>query len=553
MVLEVLDGTLSKGVLAVIVSWITWKIVGHLFSRSPLDNIPGPTNSSFLKGNVDRLFDRHGWDFQDEIGEKYGPVVKLMGPLGRKMLFVFDPKALHHIVVKDQFIYEQSGFTGTSIHATIGPGLFSTFGEHHRRQRKTLNPVFSINHMRRMTPIFYRVAHNLRGGLKKELDNRDGDVDVLRWMHRTALELIGQGGLGYSFDPLLEDRHDDYAAAMKEFLPALFNISVLRLVWYKFQPLLSALFPKYILRLMVDSLPIKRVQYMKQLSDTMYQNATSVLQLKKDALRAGDEVVIKQVGEGKDVISVLLRANMEASEEERMPEEELLAQMSVLVLAATDTTSNTLAQIMQTLATHPEAQEKLRTEILQARDEADGDISYDKLIALPYMDAVCRETLRLYPPSTFVSRETKKDVVMPLSQPIHGVDGQPIQEIPIPKDTSVVIGIRASNLNREIWGDDVREWKPERWLEPLPKTVTEAHIPGVYSNQMTFLGGGRSCLGFKFSQLEMKVVLSTLLESFRFSPSKVAKDVHWNLAAVRYPTIGKDSTNPQLLMSVELL
>lgn len=99
MVLEVLDGTLSKGVLAVIVSWITWKIVGHLFSRSPLDNIPGPTNSSFLKGmstswwrvatnedyragNVDRLFDRHGWDFQDEIGEKYGPVVKLMGPLG---------------------------------------------------------------------------------------------------------------------------------------------------------------------------------------------------------------------------------------------------------------------------------------------------------------------------------------------------------------------------------------------------------------------------------------------------------------------------------------
>ena len=51
---------------------------------------------------------------------------------------------------------------------------------------------------------------------------------------------------------------------------------------------------------------------------------------------------------------------------------------------------------MQLLAQHPEAQEKLRTEIRIAREEAGGDIPYDKLISLPYIDAVCRETLRLY-------------------------------------------------------------------------------------------------------------------------------------------------------------
>lgn len=83
---------------------------------------------------------------------------------------------------------------------------------------------------------------------------------------------------------------------------------------------------------------------------------------------------------------------------------------------------------------------------------------------------------------------------MPLSKPIRGIDGQIMSEIHVPKHTTVAIGIRASNLNRAIWGEDVREWKPERWLGRIPEAVTEAHLPGVYSNLMTFNGGSRSCM-----------------------------------------------------------
>ena len=42
-------------------------------------------------------------------------------------------------------------------------------------------------------------------------------MDMLTWMGRTALELIGQAGLGYSFDPLVADKPDDYATAIKQF------------------------------------------------------------------------------------------------------------------------------------------------------------------------------------------------------------------------------------------------------------------------------------------------------------------------------------------------
>lgn len=58
-----------------------------------------------------------------------------------------------------------------------------------------------------------------------------------------------------------------------------------------------------------------------------------------------------------------------------------------------DTTSNALSRILHIIAQHPDAQDKLRKEISDARDGQ--DISYDDLIELPYLDAICRETMRL--------------------------------------------------------------------------------------------------------------------------------------------------------------
>ncbi|KAK7681874.1 hypothetical protein QCA50_015223 [Cerrena zonata] len=406
--------------------------------------------------------------------------------------------------------------------------------------------------MKRMTPIFYRVVHTLRDAMKNKIEEGADEIDVLAWMHRCSLELIGQGGLGYSFDPLIEERPNEYAVALKEFVPAFFSLSFARLIWYRFQPLLN-LVPVSWQRWVVDHTPSRRVQRMKNISDTIAHHATVVFNMKKDALRAGEEIVIKQVGEGKDLLSVLLRANTEATTGERIPDAEFISQMSFLILAATDTTSSSLTQIIELLGFHPEVQEKLRAEIMQACQECDGDIPYDTLVSLPYMDAICRETLRLYPPFSTMIRETRRDIIMPLSQPLQGVDGKHISEIAVPKDTTVFIAIRACNHNMQLWGEDVKEWKPDRWLAPLPKTLEEAHLPGVYSNQMTFLGGGRSCLGFKFSQLETKVVLNILLQSFRFSPSKKSSEVVWNLAAVRYPTIGKHSSKQELPLKVEML
>ncbi len=75
-----------------------------------------------------------------------------------------------------------------------------------------------------------------------------------------------------------------------------------------------------------------------------------------------------------------------------------------------------------------------------------------------------------------------KDAVLPLSRPIRAADGSAVNQLVIPQGTNIVIGIMASNRDKVLWGDDAHEWKPERWLQPLPESVEQAAIPGVYSH-----------------------------------------------------------------------
>ncbi|TCD66902.1 cytochrome P450-dit2 [Steccherinum ochraceum] len=483
-------------------------------------------------GNLGQIYDRRGWSFLDQL-ETYDGVAKVDGLFGAKLLFVFDPLALHHIITKEQISFDPPGWFTESMKLSFGPGLLSTYGDHHRKQRKMLNPVFSIAHMRDMTPIFYEVALKLRDAISTRVERGSKEINILDWMGRTALELIGQGGLGHSFDPLTEDAASPHGEAIKAFIPAMFTtFGPLRFLI----PYVAFIQHISFRRVLLDHLPWRGFQNVLKLVDKLNHMSVSVYESKRDALARGDTAVKEQIGRGKDIMSILLNANTLASDEDRLSEEDLLGQM---------------LQILELLAEHQDVQDKLREEIRAAKQ---GDlIGYDDLHGLLYMDAICRETLRLHPPVNWVFRQANQTSSLPLSQPIRSNDGSMMKEIVIPKGTITIVGIRACNRNKALWGEDALEWKPERWLSPLPDAVINARIPGVYSNLMTFFGGARSCIGFKFSQLEMKIVLAVLLDRFKFHLPEDERKVFWNLAAIKYPTVGEDSLTPAFPMIVEQL
>ncbi|KAG2344709.1 cytochrome P450 [Suillus weaverae] len=530
------------------VGLILYAVWGRYFMRSPLDNIPGPPRQYWWTGNLNQIFARYAWDFHKMLAERYGPVSKFYGLFGARELYVFDPKAMYHVMVKDQHIFEVTPAFVATNKVLFGDGLLSTLGEHHRKQGKMLNPVFSISHVRDMVPAFLEATKCLRDSIAAQVEHGPREINMLEWLNRTALELVGQSGLGCSFDCLKEGHANPYSTAVKNLLPTIFKVSVAR----KFLPFLISVCSPSFRRFVVNFFLWKALKEICGIVDVMDETSMKVFEEKKRALSNGDDAVLHQVGEGKDIISILLRVNMDASAEDRLPDSELVAQMSTLVFAATHTTAGALCRTLLTLAHHQDAQNRLCEEIQQAMAEL-GGLDYDALANLPYLNAVCRETLRLYPPVTMVARTALDDIVLPFSRPVKGDDGTYMREVLVPKNTNVIVSILNSNRDPGIWGDDALEWKPERWLSPLPQSVVDAGIPlspvmTYFSSRMTFIGGGRACIGFMFSELEMKIVLCILIQTFKFTPTE---EIDWTMQVSSPNVKGSEDAKWQLPLRVE--
>ncbi|KAF5351555.1 hypothetical protein D9758_007246 [Tetrapyrgos nigripes] len=503
-------------------------------------NIPGPEPKSWWTGNLMQFFDvREGWQFHEMLLERFGAIVRYYTFLKEKRLYVYDTKALHHILVKDQTIFEEPTSFLEFNKLAFGEGLLATLGDHHRKQRKVLNPVFSTLHMRNILPTFYEIAHQLESTLKAKLQSGPQEIDMLNWLSRSALEFIGRSGLGHSFDPLTEDTPaQKYTSSFKELVERANGLMLLRIYIIPWAVKIgSPAFRRLVCRL----IPSSNIHRIQELVDYLWEVSVEIYNKKKAELESEDKVFANETGElGADILKVLMKENSKVSGDDQLDEKEILGQ---------ETTSNAMTRMIYLLSLHPEVQDKLRKEVTEAR--ALGDPDYDSLEALPYLDAVCRETLRLFPPIPLLFRVARRDTILPLSKPIRGMDNTQMTEIAIPKNTNIMISILNCNRNPDIWGKDALEWKPERWLQPLPQSVQDAKIPGVYSPLMTFNAGGRSCIGFKFSQLEMKVVMSILIDSFKFTPAD--KEITWQMGAVATPVVVNDTGSlPQLPVILHL-
>ncbi|KAJ7693049.1 cytochrome P450 [Mycena rosella] len=476
---------------------------------SVLDNIPGPPRKSLLTGNLTQYYDPDGWTFQRELEENYGQVVKLHGLFGDRQLYVFDPVALHSILVKDQDLYEEMPDHMSMNSLLFGTSIGSTIRDEHRRFRKIMIPAFSTASLRPMVPMFFEVAEKARDGLiAPSVRAGPQTVDLLPVLGRLSLELIGRTGIGSSLDSMEPGGAptNRYAQALRELYPTAYKLSLFK----PFLPLIVKMpFPSF-RRFMINLIPLTALHRLRELVDITDAEATQLVADRKAAIQSG-ELYAKE--DAKDIMSLLIKSNTSSEDAMHLTDEELVASTSIIMFAATDTTSSALNRLFHILALHPEVQDKLRAEILAAPEHLD----HDALVALPYLDSFVREVLRLFSPVTpGAFRQAYEDTVLPLSTPIVGVDGTPMEAIRVPKGTPIYIAIAAVNHSKQIWGPDALEFKPERWTRGKAEGATTKTC-GIYGNTMTFIGGGRSCIGFKFSQLEMKAVLCVFLRAFTFS------------------------------------
>ncbi|CEL56681.1 putative cytochrome P450 4d21 OS=Drosophila melanogaster GN=Cyp4d21 PE=3 SV=1 [Rhizoctonia solani AG-1 IB] len=324
------------------------------------------------------------------------------------------------------------------------------------------------------------IAKQTCEGVKKDLKESKSssrDIDVFRWATVAALELVGEAGLGYSFNSFTGERNE-YNVAIKSVMQFVSKMGP----FMKLLPYVAHIGTPSIRRWILKHIPINDIQQLQYAVKIQNEQADEVIRTRQALISSGNDLSM-QAGRGRDIMTLLMKANEAEGSEFHVSRQEMVGHMNTFVFAGHETTSTAVARILDVLADQPRVQVKLRDEIRQYFEKDTNDIHYDGLLELPYLDGVVRETLRLHAPVAFLGRVCEEDTTIPLQYPVETPRGK-LTSIPIKKGTRVFMGISASNRYSRIWGDRAREFLPERWIGAKSEEVVQpgTHISGVYSS-----------------------------------------------------------------------
>jgi cytochrome P450 len=163
-----------------------------------------------------------------------------------------------------------------------------------------------------------------------------------------------------------------------------------------------------------------------------------------------------------------------------------------MLIAGHDTSTALLAWTLYLLGSHPHVMASIRQEVEAEIGEQAGPPSIDQIHRLVLLDQVIKESLRLYPPIHLGNRMVTEDAE--------------IGGYHIPADTRLMYSIYLCQRDESVWKDAER-FCPERFAHGHDA----GHPPFAY---LPFGGGPRNCIGAAFAQVEVKVVLARLLQTF---------------------------------------
>ncbi|KAF7314138.1 Cytochrome P450 [Mycena chlorophos] len=501
-------------IIVTVLAYILFHALQILYDNlaSPLRHIlPSPPIPNYLAGNFKEMADDPG--LTRKWREMYGSSFVFHGLLSMNELHTSDLKALSHIMAHPE-IYRRSVINRNVLRRVLGEGILVADQDQHKRHRRVLNPAFGPAQIRSITEIFVEKAVQLRDVWASQITQTNGKpVDVLAGLRKMTLDVIGRAGFGYEFNALNPDTGAPPNALNAAFTE-LFHSPNAKL--YTGIRVLQATVP------ILQILPLPGRQAVISARHRMDTIGRQIVRESKAQLlgsAAEDKANLKTLGGRRDVLSVMLKANLssEVPAGQKLSEEEVIAQIPTFFAAGHETTSTGTAWALHLLSTHPTVQSRLREELQSVGTD---NPTLDELNALPFLDKVVREALRVHAPATFMQRKAVRDDVIPLGKPIVGRDGKVYESLPIRKGQLIYLPIVSVNTSTEIWGPDALEFRPDRW-DTIPAAAHD--IPGVWGNLFTFLGGPHNCIGFRFALAELKALLFTLVRAFEIGPA-VEKD-----------------------------
>lgn len=398
---------------------------------------PGPRFSLLQTA----LYARDPYGYMIANRKKYGDPFTVPA-LNGTLVMTGEPALVQQIFSADPDTYLPFG--AQSLEPVVGPrSLLLLSGDRHKRERKLLTPPLHGARMR-------AYGETIRGAARAAMATwREGQPFVMQtstqWI---SLEVIIRAVFGVQDEARVEAFRAGIIELVAAAVPSLLFFTWLRRPWGGLSP------------------------YVR------YQKAITAI----DALIHGELAARRaQPGEPReDILSLMLAARDDAGE--GMSDAELRDELMTLLFAGHETTGIALAWACYWLHRDPAALDRLRAEV----DALGEDPEPERIAKLPYLDAVCNETLRLHP----IVPDVPRQLARPLElgpwriEPPHGVD----------------VMTTLLHLREDLYPEPHR-FKPERFLE-------RRFSPFEFT---PFGGGHRRCIGAAFATWELKIVLATFL------------------------------------------
>ena len=432
----------------------------------PDSNIPHP-KEKLLIGNLLELSAGHHVQDLMKLAKEYGPIYQLNLP-GRSMIIVSGYDLVKEL--SDETRFDKKIWTPLhNVRPFGGDGLFTswTYEPNWQKAHNILLPNFSMRAMQGYLPMMVDIAEQLVG--KWSRLNSDDEVDIPNDMTRLTLDTIGLCGFDYRFNSFYrEDMHPFIKSMVRALHEAMERGTRLPIE---------------------DKLSIHKNRQFQ--ADVNFMNAV-VDRIIKERRESGEDLTDK-----KDLLSYMLTGTDKKSGE-KLDDLNIRYQIITFLIAGHETTSGLLSFTIYELLHHPEALAKAYEEVDRVLgNDLNAQPTFNQVNQLRYISQILSETLRLWPTAPAFSVYPLKD-----EEIIGG-------KYKVTKNEDIAVLIPMLHRDTSIWGNDVEDFKPERFsLEEEQNRPADAFKP--------FGNGQRACIGRQFALQEAALILGMLLQRYKF-------------------------------------
>ena len=428
-------------VIAVLLA-LSYRYLTRHYSFWTSRGVPGPpatfpAGHNFSKPRCFQALDQ--WLYYDQGGKKYCGFIEMYRPV----LYVGDPDLIRAITIKDfdHFVDRRQ----LALSKCMEEMMFSLRGQKWKEQRNIMSPAFSGSKMKAMHQLCLDNAANLSSYLREQTFTQ-GDVELKEASGRFTMDNIASCAFGVNCNSF-KDPNTEFVKHASVFFKPLSKYDFLRFV-------LLGILPRQLGNLLPDRAEAAGEFFRRVVVSTLAHRQAS------DADR-------------RDYLHLLLEAQKQHGSDV-LPTDSIVANCVLFYVAGYDTTASVIMFASYAMATDADIQAAAHREIDEVLARHDGQLTYEAVSELRYLDRVVSETLRLYSPSMRLERECTKEYTLP------GTD------VTIPAGTLVAMPVLTMHRDPDHFPDPLR-FDPDRFLpEEKEKRHPCAYIP--------FGGGPRNCL-----------------------------------------------------------